>query len=159
MTWIPSCIPSLRKVVCTPFRNSHFCSYDLYLRHSIQSHWASLESHVTKPARNQVWYKRPPFYKSYLRQYSLCQRSRQTHTRAILFSYMERLLKRRKYLETFLSRYAPLENGQHLSQGSLGETNSDISSLRLPFAHGQVNNPALYKAKIRKTDKTCYKAR
>ena len=62
MTWIPPCIPSLRKVICTPFRNSHFCSRDLYLRHSIQSRWASLESHVTKPARDQVWYERPPFY-------------------------------------------------------------------------------------------------
>ena len=27
--------------------------HDLYLRHSIQSRWASLESHETKPARDQ----------------------------------------------------------------------------------------------------------
>ena len=44
-----------------------FCSRDLYLRHSIRSRWASLESHVTKSwgdvtLRDQVWYGRSLFY-------------------------------------------------------------------------------------------------
>ena len=48
----PEFLHSLRQVVCTSFRNSPFCSYDFYLKHSIQSRWASLESHVTTPARD-----------------------------------------------------------------------------------------------------------
>ena len=69
MTWIPLYLHPLRKVVCTPFRNLHFCSRDLYLKHSIQSRWAFLELHVIKSwgnviPRDQIWYKQPLFYNS-----------------------------------------------------------------------------------------------
>ena len=48
---------------------------------------------------------------SYPRLYSLCQRSRQTPSRAILFGCMEGLLGRREHLETFFGRHATLEDG------------------------------------------------
>ena len=44
----------LRKVICTPFKNSHFYSRGLYLRHFIQSRWASSESHMTKLVYDQA---------------------------------------------------------------------------------------------------------
>ena len=50
----PEFLHFLRKVVCTLFRNLHFYSRDLYLRHFIQSRWASLELQVTKLACDQV---------------------------------------------------------------------------------------------------------
>ena len=67
---------------------------------------------------------------------------------------MEGLLKRRKYLGTFVSSHAPPEDGQHLVQRRFREADSDISTPGLHCAHVQANNPAPRKAEIRATDKT-----
>ena len=68
---------------------------------------------------------------------------------------MKGLTGRREHLGTFLGRHAPLEDGQHLSQGPSGEADSDISIPGLRSAHGQANNPAPRKAKARATNETC----
>ena len=71
---------------------------------------------------------------------------------------MERLPGRREYLGTFFGGHAPLEDGQHLPQGSPGEADSDISTSGLRSAHGQADNPALHQTKARTTNRMCYKA-
>ena len=48
----------------------------------------------------------------------------------------------------------PLEDGQHLLQRPFKEADSDMSTLKLCFTHGQANNPASPKAKVRATDRT-----
>ena len=49
---------------------------------------------------------------------------------------MEELPKRKKYLRTFLSSHASLEDGQHLLQEPSGKTDSNISTFGLPFTYG-----------------------
>ena len=95
---------------------------------------------------------------SYPRECSLCQGSRRTLSRAILFGCMKGLPRRRENLRTFLGRHAPLEDGPHLPQGSPGEADNDISIHGLRSSYGQANDPTPRKAKTRTTDKMRYKA-
>ena len=59
-----------------------------------------------------------------------------------------------KNMETFLNSHTPLEDGQHLLQRSTREIDSDISTIGLRSAHGQANNLAPRKAKMKATNKT-----
>ena len=72
--------------------------------------------------------------------------------------FLERLSRRRKYLETFFDSYASSEDGQHFSQKLSKEANGNISTLRLYSIYGKANNQTLCKAKTRMPSKKCYKA-
>ena len=67
---------------------------------------------------------------------------------------MEGLPRKKEHLRTFLGRYAPPEDGQHLPQGLPGEADNDISTPGLCFTHGQANNLAPREAKAKATNKT-----
>ena len=71
---------------------------------------------------------------------------------------MERLPRRRKYLETFLSSHISPKDGQYLPQKSFGKANSNISTPKFCSTHSQANNSTLRKAEIRITsEKMRYK--
>ena len=74
-------------------------------------------------------------------------------TRAILFSCIEKLFGRKKYLESIFSSQAFLEDDQHLLQRLSGKTNNNISTPELYFIYGKANSSALRKVETR----TCSK--
>ena len=66
---------------------------------------------------------------------------------------MKKLLRKRKHLEIFFGNFASLEDSQHLPQGPPGKADNNVNTLELCFTYGQANNPALYKAEIKTTNK------
>ena len=91
-------------------------------------------------------------------QHNLQQKSRQIPLGAILLSCIEKLLRRREYLDIILSSHTLPENSQQLIQRPLRETHSNISTLKLCFNHGNANSQAFCKAET-KTSSQNYKMR
>lgn len=73
--------------------------------------------------------------------------------KVILFSYIEGLCERRKYLGAIFSNYVPPEDSQQLLQRLSRKINNNISTLRLYFTHNKANNQAFHKAKMRTANK------
>ena len=70
---------------------------------------------------------------------------------------MKKLLRKRKYLETILSSHISPKNGQHLSQETFGEVNSNIHILRLRSTNSKANNQDPCKVEIRTPSKRYHK--
>lgn len=77
---------------------------------------------------------------------------------AILFFYIKRLPKRRKYLKAIFSSYILLEDGQHFLQGLPGKNNNNISTFKPYSTHNKANGQAFHKTEIKISSKRRYKA-
>lgn len=75
----------------------------------------------------------------------------------MLFGYIKRLSKRRKYLRTIFSGHVFPKNNQHLTQKLFGETKNNISIFGFCFTKSKANNQLFYKTEIRIFSERRYK--
>lgn len=84
-------------------------------------------------------------------------KNKQTAIKNVLFGYIKRLSKRKKYLKIIFSSYAFLEDDQHFLQKLSQKTKSNISTPKLRFFYGKTNNHTFYKMKTSTFSKKSYK--